>query len=108
MPIFSPWGDSLLVENASGWSVYRLDNRYPDITWRGLWQPLWYENYPEPAYVWQSSSAEESYQAKFSLIPIIFGTLKAAVYAMLFAVPLALAGGHLHCVFYVCGVAASR
>ncbi|ABS48794.1 MULTISPECIES: ABC transporter permease subunit [Yersinia pseudotuberculosis complex] len=89
---FSPWGDSLLVENASGWSVYRLDNRYPDITWRGLWQPLWYENYPEPAYVWQSSSAEESYQAKFSLIPIIFGTLKAAVYAMLFAVPLALAG----------------
>ncbi|WP_016603098.1 ABC transporter permease subunit, partial [Yersinia pestis] len=60
--------------------------------WRGLWQPLWYENYPEPAYVWQSSSAEESYQAKFSLIPIIFGTLKAAVYAMLFAVPLALAG----------------
>lgn len=80
------------MENASGWSVYRLDNRYPDITWRGLWQPLWYENYPEPAYVWQSSSAEESYQAKFSLIPIIFGTLKAAVYAMLFAVPLALAG----------------
>ncbi|CND06007.1 phosphate ABC transporter permease [Yersinia frederiksenii] len=89
---FSPWGDHLLVENAAGWSDYPIDNRYPDISWRSLWQRVWYENYPEPAYVWQSSSAEESYQAKFSLIPIIFGTLKAAGYAMLFAVPLALAG----------------
>lgn len=89
---FSPWGDNLLVENAAGWSTYQLDNRYPDINWRSLWQRVWYENYPEPAYVWQSSSAQESYQAKFSLIPIIFGTLKAAGYAMLFAVPLALAG----------------
>ncbi|MEQ9721766.1 ABC transporter permease subunit [Yersinia alsatica] len=89
---FSPWGDHLLVENAAGWSAYPIDNRYPDISWRSLWQRVWYENYPEPAYIWQSSSAEESYQAKFSLIPIIFGTLKAAGYAMLFAVPLALAG----------------
>lgn len=89
---FSPWGDHLLVENAAGWSAYPIDNRYPDINWRSLWQRVWYENYPEPAYIWQSSSAEESYQAKFSLIPIIFGTLKAAGYAMLFAVPLALAG----------------
>ncbi|ENO8656535.1 ABC transporter permease subunit [Yersinia enterocolitica] len=89
---FSPWGDNLLVENAAGWTTYQLDNRYPDINWRSLWQRVWYENYPEPAYVWQSSSAQESYQAKFSLIPIIFGTLKAAGYAMLFAVPLALAG----------------
>lgn len=89
---FSPWGDHLLVENAAGWSAYPVDNRYPDISWRSLWQRVWYENYPEPAYVWQSSSAEESYQAKFSLIPIIFGTLKAAGYAMLFAVPLSLAG----------------
>ncbi|MDN0109222.1 ABC transporter permease subunit [Yersinia mollaretii] len=89
---FSPWGDHLLVESATGWSSYQVDNHYPDINWRSLWQRVWYENYPEPAYVWQSSSAEESYQAKFSLVPIIFGTLKAAGYAMLFAIPLALAG----------------
>ncbi|CNF24246.1 phosphate ABC transporter permease [Yersinia rohdei] len=89
---FSPWGDNLLVEHGAGWSTYSLDNRYPEISWRSLWQRVWYENYPEPAYVWQSSSVDESYQAKFSLIPIIFGTLKAAGYAMLFAVPLALAG----------------
>jgi phosphate transport system permease protein len=69
-----------------------VDNLYPDVTWRSLWQRLWYENYPEPAYVWQSTSGEDSYQAKFSLMPVIFGTFKAAAYSMLFAIPLALAG----------------
>lgn len=89
---FAPRGDGLLLETPDGWQHYRLNNPYPDVTWRSLWQKVWYENYPQPAYVWQSTSGEDSYQAKFSLVPIIFGTLKAAGYAMLFAVPLALAG----------------
>lgn len=89
---FSPRGDGLLLETAQGWQHYALDNLYPDVTWRSLWQKLWYENYPQPAYVWQSTSGEDSYQAKFSLMPVIFGTFKAAGYSMLFAVPLALAG----------------
>lgn len=89
---FAPRGDGLLLETAQGWQHYALDNLYPDVTWRSLWQKLWYENYPQPAYVWQSTSGEDSYQAKFSLMPVIFGTFKAAGYSMLFAVPLALAG----------------
>lgn len=89
---FAPRGDGLLLETAQGWQHYAVDNPYPDVTWRSLWQKVWYENYPEPAYVWQSTSGEDSYQAKFSLIPVIFGTFKAAGYSMLFAVPLALAG----------------
>ncbi len=89
---FAPRGDGLLLETAQGWRHYPVENRYPDVNWRSLWQKLWYENYPEPAYVWQSTSGEDSYQAKFSLMPVIFGTFKAAGYSMLFAVPLALAG----------------
>ncbi|WP_196062107.1 MULTISPECIES: ABC transporter permease subunit [unclassified Serratia (in: enterobacteria)] len=89
---FAPRGDGLLLETAQGWQHYAVDNLYPDVTWRSLWQRLWYENYPEPAYVWQSTSGEDSYQAKFSLMPVIFGTFKAAAYSMLFAIPLALAG----------------
>ena len=54
---------------------------------RSLWGKVWYENYPQPAYVWQSTSGEDSYQPKFSLMPVIFGTFKAAAYAMLFAIP---------------------
>ncbi|CAI0875058.1 ABC transporter permease subunit [Serratia ficaria] len=89
---FAPRGDGLLLETAQGWQRYALDNPYPDVTWRSLWGKVWYENYPQPAYVWQSTSGEDSYQPKFSLMPVIFGTFKAAGYAMLFAIPLALAG----------------
>ncbi|MGQ5288775.1 ABC transporter permease subunit [Pectobacterium actinidiae] len=87
---FSPHGSAMLVETAQGWHRYQVDNPYPDIGWRGLWQKLWYENYPEPAYIWQSTSADDSYQAKFSMMPLMLGTMKAAIYAMLFATPLAL------------------
>ncbi|MBO2007048.1 hypothetical protein J4732_15035 [Serratia marcescens] len=63
-----------------------LDNPYPDVTGVRC-GARWYENYPQPAYVWQSTSGEDSYQPKFSLMPVIFGTFKAAAYAMLFAIP---------------------
>ncbi|UCZ74462.1 ABC transporter permease subunit [Dickeya zeae] len=88
---FSPRGRALLLETDTDWRPYQLDNPYPDIGWRGLWQKLWYENYPEPDYVWQPTAADDSYQAKFSLVPLLSGTFKAALYAMLFAAPLALA-----------------
>jgi phosphate transport system permease protein len=51
-----------------------------------------YEGYPRPAFVWQSSGASDEFEPKLSLVPLAFGTLKAACYALLFAVPLALLG----------------
>jgi phosphate transport system permease protein len=89
---FSPQGDGLLAETPEGWLSLCISNPYPDISLRSLWQKVWYEGYPGPAYVWQSTSAAEGYQPKFSLMPVIAGTLKAALCAMLFAVPLALSG----------------
>ncbi|PRD14968.1 ABC transporter permease subunit [Pantoea coffeiphila] len=88
---FSPEGDGLLVEREGNWQHYRMQNPWPDISWRSLWQKVWYENYPEPDYVWQSTSANDYYQGKYSLVPMVVGTLKAAALAMLFATPLALA-----------------
>lgn len=88
---FSPEGDGLLVERDGSWQHFRLHNPWPDISWRSLWQKVWYENYPEPDYVWQSTSANDFYQGKYSLVPMVVGTLKAAALAMLFATPLALA-----------------
>uniref|UniRef100_UPI0028963D0A ABC transporter permease subunit n=2 Tax=Pantoea sp. TaxID=69393 RepID=UPI0028963D0A len=88
---FSDAGDRLLVERDNGWQFYQLDNPWPDFSWRNLWQKVWYENYPQPDWVWQSTAAGDSYQAKFSLVPLVIGTLKAAALALLFATPLALA-----------------
>ena len=88
---FSPEGDGLLLERGGSWLHYRLDNPWPDLSWNSLWQKVWYENYPAADYVWQSTSANDYYQGKFSLVPMVAGTLKAAGLAMLFATPLALA-----------------
>lgn len=73
-------------------SVAHLDNPYPEVSLSSLWQKVWYESYPEPVYVWQSTSASDEFEPKFSLVPIAFGTLKAAAFAMLFAVPIAVFG----------------
>ncbi len=73
-------------------NVAYIDNPFPEVSLSSLWQKVWYEGYPEADYVWQTSSASEQFEAKFSLIPIAFGTFKAAMFAMLFAVPTAVFG----------------
>jgi phosphate transport system permease protein len=66
-----------------------VDMAYPEISFSALWQEVWYESYPEPRYVWQSTAASDDFEAKFSMMPIVFGTIKAAAFAMLFSVPIA-------------------
>ncbi|PKH21775.1 phosphate ABC transporter permease [Enterobacterales bacterium CwR94] len=88
--VFAPQGDGMLVERAGRWQFYRIDNPWPDLSWRSLWEKVWYENYPQADWVWQSTAASDNYQAKFSLVPMVTGTLKAAGLALLFATPLAL------------------
>ncbi|MDW2138908.1 phosphate ABC transporter permease, partial [Vibrio sp. 2128(2023)] len=79
------WNDDSL-------KVAEVDNSYPEVSLSSLWQKVWYEGYPEPEFVWQSTSASDNFEAKFSLVPIAFGTIKAAMFAMLFSVPLAVLG----------------
>jgi len=89
----APRADALLAEDGAGTlHFWEVDNPHPEVSWSALWGRVWYEDYPEPAHVWQSSSASDDFEPKFSLVPLSFGTLKAAFYAMLFAVPLAILG----------------
>ncbi|WP_047049859.1 ABC transporter permease subunit [Vibrio mexicanus] len=82
----------LLTYSDGALSVSEVDNEYPEISFSSLWKKVWYESYPEPQFVWQTTSASDEFEAKFSLVPIAFGTLKAAFYAMLFAIPIAVLG----------------
>ncbi|CAH9054253.1 hypothetical protein PSECIP111854_01332 [Pseudoalteromonas sp. CIP111854] len=86
----SPRSNAVLLLSGEQLSVFDVHNEHPEVTWSALWQEVWYEGYPEPAYTWQSTSASDDFESKFSLVPISFGTIKAAMYAMLFAVPIAL------------------
>ncbi|MGF1778273.1 ABC transporter permease subunit [Vibrio nomapromontoriensis] len=80
----------LLIDDAL--HVVKIENDYPEISWSALWGKVWYESYPEPEFVWQTTAANDDFEPKFSLVPIAFGTLKAAGFAMLFAVPIAIFG----------------
>ncbi|WP_312465917.1 ABC transporter permease subunit, partial [Stutzerimonas kunmingensis] len=86
----SPRATRLLVESEQGLQRFVIDNPHPEISWSALWGKVWYESYPEPGYVWQSTSANGDFEPKLSLAPLAFGTLKAAFYAMLLAAPLAI------------------
>lgn len=89
----SPRANAFLAEDRTGQlRFWRLDNEHPEVSWSSLWGKVWYESYPKPEYVWQSSSASNDFEPKFSLTPLAFGTLKAAFYAMLFAVPISIFG----------------
>lgn len=89
----SPRADGLLMEGGDGsLGLLEIENEHPEVSISSLWKKVWYENYPEPEFVWQSSAATNDFEPKFSLTPLVFGTLKAALYAMLFAIPLALMG----------------
>lgn len=63
---------------------------YPETSFESLFLPVWYEGYDQPEFIWQSSFAGVESEMKLSLMPLIFGTLKATVYSMLFGVPIAL------------------
>ncbi|WP_115717697.1 ABC transporter permease subunit [Gallaecimonas mangrovi] len=89
---YSPRANGLLLCDGKTLQFYKVANAHPEVSWKALWEKVWYEGYKAPDYVWQSSSAADDFESKLSLAPLAFGTLKAAFYAMLFATPLALAG----------------
>lgn len=87
-----PRGDALLGMDALGMlTAWQIDSGCPEISFKTLFGKVLYEGYDSPAYVWQTTGGEE-FEAKYSLGPLIFGTLKGTFYAMLFAAPLSLFG----------------
>ena len=89
----APRANAMLVEDDTGTvQFWEIDNEHPEISWSSIWGNVWYESRDQPEYIWQSSSASSDFEPKFSLTPLVYGTLKAAFYAMLFAVPLAIMG----------------
>ncbi len=68
-------------------SVHGADVGHPDAGIGGLFGRVWYEGYAGPRFIYQSTGAPGA-EPKLSLVPLIFGTLKATVVAMIIAAPL--------------------
>ncbi len=89
----SPRLNGAYAVTAAG-AVHRwsLDLHYPEASLATLFLPVRYEGYAKADLVWQSSGSTAGFEPKLSLIPLIVGTFKGALYALVFSAPLALAG----------------
>ncbi|HEV8113342.1 MAG TPA: ABC transporter permease subunit [Planctomycetota bacterium] len=85
-----PKEDGLLAIGSSWMRRWKIDLRHPEAAMASLFTRVWYEGYPRPEHVWQSTGGTADFEPKLGLVPLVFGTLKATLYSMLFAVPLAL------------------
>ncbi len=69
------------------WSIV---DHHPESSWGAFFGKIWYEGATGPAYTWQSSAGSDEFEAKYSLVPLFYGTVKGTFYALLFALPIAL------------------
>ncbi|MCB1079011.1 MAG: ABC transporter permease subunit, partial [Verrucomicrobiae bacterium] len=70
--------------------LYEVDDPHPEAGWKAFFAEIWYEGFAKPKYEWQSTGGTDDFESKLSLTPLIIGSLKGTLYAMVFAVPIAL------------------
>ena len=88
---FSPRLDGLLVGEPSGrLHRFAVQLGHPEVTLGTLFGRVRYEGYREASWVWQSTGGSNAFESKYSLVPLILGSIKGAFYAMLFSGPLGL------------------
>lgn len=85
-------GRLLALDDTQRLHIADVWNQHPEVSFSSMWQKVWYEGRQQPEYVWQASGASDSFEPKMSLVPLSIGTLKAAFFAMLFAIPLGVMG----------------
>jgi phosphate transport system permease protein len=91
--LLTPKMDGIIVKQSDGQLArYAIESPHPEVSWTALFGKVWYEGYPRPEYVWQSTGGTDDFETKFSLVPLIFGTIKGTLYALLFAIPVAVMG----------------
>lgn len=86
----APKEDGFFAAHGKTAAHWRMDPRHPEVTFASILKPVWYEGYSGPAHVWQSSSGTDAFEPKFGLMPLVFSTVKATLYSMLFGLPLAI------------------
>jgi phosphate transport system permease protein len=79
-------GISLLQDG--NMTMWHWDSPHPEAGFKAFFGEIWYAGYDKPSYTWQSSSGSNDFESKISLVPLIYGSIKGAIYAMLFSVPL--------------------
>lgn len=90
----------LLIAHNDKLTKWEIINPSASITASSLWDELWYDGYQQSGYVWQTSSASDYQQPKYSVVPLVLGSIKASFLAILVALPLGF-GSAVYCGFFV-------
>jgi len=86
---YSPKSNGILVaDSASSLTHWKISNPHPETTLKTLFGKVWYEGYEGPEYSWQSTGGTDDFEPKFGLVPLIFGTIKGTIYALIIAIPI--------------------
>ncbi|PIW65636.1 MAG: hypothetical protein COW12_00830 [Candidatus Omnitrophica bacterium CG12_big_fil_rev_8_21_14_0_65_45_16] len=80
----------IFLDDENQLHFFKLDDPHPEAGIKAFFGKIWYEGYPEPGYEWQSTGASDDFEPKLSLVPLIIGTFKGTLYAMIFALPIAI------------------
>lgn len=84
-------GESFWIASETGDArKFEIKDHHPDAGVQAFFGKVWYEGGAGPVYQWQSTGGSDDFEAKLSLMPLIFGSLKGTAYALLFAIPVAL------------------
>lgn len=86
---FAPKADALLARGEGEIGVWSMDPEHHQVTTASMVFPVHYERYPEKRFIWQTTG-DDTFEPKYSMWVLVFGTLKATFYSLIFAVPLAL------------------
>jgi phosphate transport system permease protein len=86
----APNDNFLWARSATEAWTAKFQPQYPEVSLKTMFTPVVYEGYVHAQHKWQSTSGNTESEPKFGLIPLIFGTLKATFYSMLFGAPIAL------------------
>lgn len=83
--------ETMVLADADGrLHLYSIEDPHPEAGFKAFFGKIWYEGRNEPLWEYQSSAADAATEPKLSMMPLIFGTFKGTLYAMVFAVPIAL------------------
>jgi phosphate transport system permease protein len=86
--VYTPKADGAFVAGSGRLAGLDIACPHPEVSLRALFGKVWYESYPKPEYVWQSTGGTEDFEPKLSLTPLLFGTFKGTLYSLILAIPL--------------------
>ncbi len=87
----SSLGDLLKLTGESGQTQWlQINAPHAEFSWSTLWRPWLYEGHQQADFIWQTTANTDRFEPKFSFVPLSIGTFKAAFYALVFAIPLAI------------------